>query len=372
MKTYHIITFGCQMNFSDSERIETILNAQGLSKISSKYEANFVIIVTCAVRQHAIDRIFGNIGEIVKKNPNAKIIVTGCLLESDKNRLRKFKSLEIKSLTDFIGPDANINKFLSTPPSYSDKEKTFVPIMTGCNNFCSYCVVPYTRGREYSRPAQDILDEIQSLVQKGCSEITLLGQNVNSYRSNSQFSISNFQSISNDQFQISNRTTHSLIDFPKLLELINDISGKFTIKFMTSHPKDMSDELIDAIANLEKVDKEFLHLPVQSGNNEILKKMNRQYTVEHYKELIKKIRSKVPDIKISTDVIVGFPGETKEQFNDTLKLFQEIGFSNAYISCYSVRSGTVAEKIDDDVLLEEKKSRALKLQDTLDKNRKTE
>ncbi|TRZ77984.1 MiaB/RimO family radical SAM methylthiotransferase [bacterium] len=366
MKTYHIITFGCQMNFSDSERIETILKSQGLSKIPSKHQADLVVIVTCAVRQHAIDRIYGNIGEIIKKNPKAKIIVSGCLLDYDKTRLKKFKNTEIKSLTDFISPDADINKFLSTPPSYSHKDHASVPIMTGCNNFCSYCVVPYTRGREYSRPVKDILHEITQLTKNGCKEILLLGQNVNSYQVRKSIKSKVESPTPNSSFLILNSSSDK-ITFPELLKQINDIPNNFKLRFMTSHPKDMSDGLIDAIADLEKVDKEFLHLPVQSGNNEILKKMNRQYTVEHYKELIKKIRDKVPDIKISTDVIVGFPGETKKQFDDTLKLFQEIGFSNAYISCYSVRSGTVAEKMNDNVLLEEKKNRASVLQHALNK-----
>jgi len=347
MKTYYIVTFGCQMNFSDSERIETILKSRGLVKCSSKYKADLVVIIACAVRQHAIDKIYGNIGEIVKKNPNAKIIATGCLLDYDKIRLKKFKNLEVKSLVDLINESSDIKDFFAVFPSYQYKDRSFVPIMTGCNNFCSYCVVPYTRGREYSRPVEDILSEVTRLVKNGCKEITLLGQNVNSYDHNSKFIMQNSSS--------------NKITFPILLKLINDIPKKFTIKFMTSHPKDMSDALIDAIANLEKIDKEFLHLPVQSGNNEILKKMNRQYTVEHYRALIKKIRSKIPDIKISTDVIVGFPEETEEQFNDTLKLFQEINFSNAYVSCYSKRPGTVAEKLDDNVLLKDKKKRAREL-----------
>jgi len=341
------------MNFSDSERIETILISQNLKKCSSKYEADLIVIIACAVRQHAIDRIYGNIGEIVKHNPDAKIIVTGCLLEYDKNRLRKFKNLEIKSLTDFIGDHSNINDFLATPPSYSHDDSAFVPIMTGCNNFCSYCVVPYTRGREYSRPAQDILSEITQLTKNGCKEITLLGQNVNSYE------------VKKSKSQKFIKLRSNKITFPTLLHLINNIPKNFKLKFLTSHPKDMSDELIDAIADLKKIDKEFLHLPVQSGNNEILKRMNRQYTVEHYKKLIKKIRDKVPDIKISTDIIVGFPGETKEQFDDTLKLFQEINFSNAYISCYSSRSGTAAEKMNDDVSLKDKKERTCILQHAL-------
>ena len=350
---YHIITFGCAMNFSDSERITTVLESQGYIKSLSKYEADLVVIVACAIRQHAVDRVFGNIGEIKKKNPKVQIIITGCLLENDISRLKK-SDIEYWRLTDFTNSiNKSINGFFEITPKYRFKNNAYVPIMTGCNNFCSYCAVPYTRGREYSRPANEIICEITQLVKNGCKEIILLGQNVNSYNGNFRFQISNFKKISNIKYPISKST----ISFPQLLKIINNISGDFKIKFLTSHPKDMSDELIEAIANCEKVDKERLHLPIQSGDDVILDKMNRKYTVGHYKNLIKKIRAKLPDIQITTDIIVGFPGETEKQFKNTVQLFKEIGFSDAYISCYSPRTGTVAERMGDNISKEEKKER---------------
>ncbi len=218
--------------------------------------------------------------------------------------------------------------------------------MTGCNNFCSYCVVPYTRGSEYSRPAQEIIEEIKDLVRKGYKEITLLGQNVNSYQGKGQ-------SLRDSPWS---KGYPSPLNFPRLLKILNDIPGNFQIKFLTSHPKDMSDELIRVIAQGEKISKE-IHLPVQSGDDEILKKMNRQYTVKDYKNLIKKIRQKIPQAKISTDIIVGFPGETKKQFQKTVSLVKEIGFSQAYVAAYSPRPGTTAAKFKDDVPSLEKKRR---------------
>ncbi len=202
--------------------------------------------------------------------------------------------------------------------------------MTGCNNFCSYCVVPYTRGKEYSRPAQEIIKEVKILVKKGYREITLLGQNVNSYQDRK--------------------------GFLNLLKILNDSPGRFQIKFLTSHPKDMSDELIKVIGQSKKISQE-IHLPVQSGDSQILKKMNRGYTINHYKKLIKKIRRQIPKAKISTDIIVGFPGETKKQFQNTVSLVKEIGFKQAFIAVYSPRAGTAATKLKDDVPADEKKRR---------------
>lgn len=242
-------------------------------------------------------------------------------------------------------------------PKYSNKTISYVPIMTGCNNFCSYCVVPYARGREISRPAEEILKEIKNLIKKGYKKICLLGQNVNSYK----FPISNFQ-FSN-KFKTCGKLVKfiqnpklKIINFPLLLGFICNLSGDFKISFMTSHPKDMSDELIDAMAKCAKIKKE-LHLPVQSGDNEILKKMNRHYTVENYLKLVKKIRKKMGKIFLSTDIIVGFPGETKKQFENTVKLCEKIKFNKAFVSQYSPRPGTMAFKLKDDVSKKEKKRR---------------
>jgi len=334
------------MNKSDSQRIAAQLEEKGYQPTqeikqaphralrSGAEQADLVVINVCSVRQSAIDRVYSKIKDFAKlknKNEKLKIILTGCLLEKDKEKL--------KDQVDEIWPIVD----LAIRPKCKSPSHVFVPIMTGCDNFCSYCVVPYTRGREYSRPAQEIIKEIKDLVKKGYQEITLLGQNVNSYTS----------PIGRDA---PNGRVAPKINFPKLLKLINDIPGDFQIKFLTSHPKDMSDELIEIIAQEEKISKE-IHLPVQSGDDEILKKMNREYRVEDYKTLIKKIRQKIPQAKISTDIIVGFPGETKKQFQKTVKLVKEIGFSQAYVAAYSPRASTAAAKLKDDVPSLEKKRR---------------
>jgi tRNA dimethylallyltransferase len=308
------------MNESDSERIASFLEKKGYKKAPKMEGADLIVVAACSVRQTAIDRILGLKRKF--KNLKAKKILTGCVLKSDKRKFQEFFD-KILSIDDFLGKN-----YLDIKPKHLHKKSTFVPIMTGCNNFCSYCVVPYTRGREISRKSEEVITEIKKLVKKGHKEITLLGQNVNSYQ----------------------------YGFSKLLKKINALPGDFIIKFLTNHPKDFSDELIKTIADCKKVSKE-IHLPVQSGDDEILKKMNRGYTVKQYKNLIKKIRKKIPNVKISTDVIVGFPSETKNQFENTVKLFKEIKFNKAYINKYSTRLGTIASKFKDNVAWKEKKRR---------------
>jgi tRNA-2-methylthio-N6-dimethylallyladenosine synthase len=331
---YHIITYGCQMNKSDSEKIAAQLEEKGYQPVQKTEEADLVVINVCSVRQSAVNRVYSKVNQIhsqsVEQQKKTKIILTGCILEKDKKQL--------VSQVDEIWPIID----LEAKPKCQSSWHAFIPIMTGCNNFCSYCVVPGTRGREYSRPAQKIIEEVKSLVKKEYKEITLLGQNVNSYQSQGRSFLK--------------RTVLDPLNFPKLLKLINDIPGNFQIKFLTSHPKDMSDELIEVIAQGKKITKE-IHLPVQSGDDEILKKMNRQYTINHYKNLIKKIQRAIPQVKISTDIIVGFPSETKKQFQNTVKLIKEIKFSRAYISAYSPRAGTTAAKLKDNVPSGEKKRR---------------
>ncbi len=390
MKTYNIITIGCQMNKSDSERVAGYLENFGYKLTDNKYQADLVVVNTCGVRQSAEDRAYGIIPMIKKQNPKAKIILTGCLSErKDVQRRLKDKVdiwlpiIQIPNLKsqitnhrfNGIPPSKLIIKrrdksqipnnklqicdYLKLQPKYSSKFSAFVPIGNGCDNFCTYCVVPYARGREVYRTVEDILDEVRGLVSNGYKEIILIAQNVNSYNSkipNLKFQITN-------KSQISNSNT---INFTNLLKLINNISSDFWIRFSTSHPKDMSDELIKAIADCEKV-CEHIHLPVQSGNNEILKKMNRAYTVEHYKKLVRKIKQATPNASITTDIIIGFPGETKKQFNNTVKLFKEAKFDMAYISQYSPRPGTGAEKLVDNVPKEEKKKREEELMKVLRK-----
>jgi tRNA-2-methylthio-N6-dimethylallyladenosine synthase len=371
---YFIITYGCQMNRSDSERIAAVLEKIGYSPASNEKEADLIVINVCSVRQSAVDRLYGKISKIFKlktqnHNSKPKIVLTGCLLPKDKEKLKNqvdliFNINQLINLPKMLSKLENkkfknlkskIKNYLEIVPKFSTYPLAYVPIMTGCNNFCSYCVVPYTRGREISRPAKEILCEIRRLLKDGYKMIILLGQNVNSYKS---------QKNSKDR----------LITFPKLLKMINNLKGNFWLTFITSHPKDLSDELIETMAKCKKV-MSYLHLPVQSGDDEILKKMNRHYTVAHYKELIRKVRSQFfcfrkgieKNITISTDIIVGFPTETRKQFENTAKLMKEIKFDMAYIAKYSPRSGTMAEKLKDDVSVKEKERRWKILADILKK-----
>lgn len=339
---YHIITYGCQMNKSDSERMAAQLEEKGYQLTRQVKEADLVVINVCSVRQSAINRVYSKVKQIRSQKQKPKIILTGCLLEKDKKQL--------SNQVDQIRPIID----LPIKPKHQSRGQAFVPIMTGCNNFCSYCVVPYTRGQEYSRPAQEIIKEVKSLVKRGYKEIILLGQNVNSYREGQslRYSPSRKDCILGTVPPPETTT----LNFPNLLKILNDIPGRFQIKFLTSHPKDMSDELIKVISQSKKISKE-IHLPVQSGDSQILKKMNRGYTINHYKKLIKKIRQQIPKAKISTDIIVGFPGETKKQFQKTVNLVKEIGFKQAFIAVYSPRTGTAAIKLKDDVPSDEKKKR---------------
>jgi len=315
------------MNKSDSERVATQLEKKGYRPAQEIKRADLVVINVCSIRQSAVNRVYSKVKQLRSQNPKSKLVLTGCILAKDKKQL-KGRVNEIWPIID-----------LKIKPKCQSPSQVFVPIMTGCNNFCSYCVVPYTRGREYSRPAQKIIKEVKDLVKKGYKEITLLGQNVNSYQDEEGLSPGAIP-----------------LNFPNLLKTLNDIPGNFQIKFLTSHPKDMSDELIKIISQSKKISRE-IHLPVQSGDNQILKKMNRGYTINHYKKLIKKIRQQIPQVKISTDIIVGFPGETRNQFQKTVNLVKEIGFKQAYVSAYSPRPGTTAAKSRDNVSSNEKKRR---------------
>ena len=324
---YHIVTFGCQMNKSDSERIAASLENDGYRPASKMSEADLIVVNMCSVRQSAVDRVFG-LAKKLKTLPagkQVKTILTGCVLKKDKAKFRK--------IFDEIGA------IETRSPAETWSRSQFIPISNGCDNFCTYCVVPHTRGPLVCRDHKEILSEVENAVKNGIKEIWLLGQNVNSYLS----------------YYHCGRNGNK-ITFSKLLERVNDVPGNFQIRFTSPNPADFSDELIKAMAKCEKVAK-FLNLPAQSGDNEILKKMNRPYTVEQYKNLVKKIRQKIPDINLSTDVIVGFPGETKKQFGNTVKLFKEIRFNIAYISKYSPRPGTAAFLLKDDVPIKEKKRR---------------
>jgi len=338
MPKYHIITFGCQMNKSDSERIATVLENRGYKPIEDDSsaealaKADLILVNMCSVRQSAVDRVFGLANKLKKlksQNSKLKTVLTGCILKTDRKRFR--------IIFDSIWEPKN---YFNISSKCQSKSIAFVPISNGCNNFCTYCVVPFTRGPLICRDHQEILNEVKDLVKKGYKEIWLLGQNVNRYRSISKGKVQNSK----------------VINFAGLLKMINDVPGNFKIRFMSPHPADFTDELIEVMTKSEKVAK-YLNLPVQSGDNKILKKMKRPYTAEKYKNLVKKIRKKIPDINLSTDVIVGFPGETKKQFENTVKLFKEIKFNLAYIAKYSPRPGTAAFKMKDNVPLKEKKRR---------------
>ena len=256
----------------------------------------------------------------------------------------------IGNLVSGVSSGGSLGGYLNIAPKHKSRFSAFVPIGNGCDNFCSYCVVPYARGREVYRPAEEIVSEVKSLVKRGYKEIILIAQNVNSYISKKQ----------------QNKKATKQVNFPELLRMVNDIEGDFWIRFATSHPKDMSDDLIEAIADCEKI-CEHIHLPAQSGDNEVLRIMKRKYTTEHYENLIKKIRNKIPEASITTDIIVGFPGETKKQFNKTAKLFKKVKFDMAYIARYSPRPGTAAAKLDDSVPRDEKKRREEELTKILKK-----
>ena len=323
---YHIVTYGCQMNKSDSERLAAKLERRKYQPGDIK-SADLVVINICSVRQSAIDRVYAKIRQLNKQKPKPRIVLTGCILEKDKKIL--------KNQVNDIWPIAD---FKEKAKCFSERE-AFVPIMTGCDNFCSYCAVPYARGREKSRKSNQIIKEVKGLIKKDYKKIILLGQNVNSYKSESGI-----------------RNQESSINFPKLLKTIDSLEGNFKIEFMTSHPKDFSDGLINVISESKKISKQ-IHLPIQSGDNVILKKMNRGYTVGHYRKLIKKIRKRIPDVKISTDIIVGFPTETEKQFQNSVKLVKEMNFCQIYVSAYSPRIGTLAAKLKDNISPNEKKRR---------------
>jgi len=357
---YRIITFGCQMNKSDSERIATVLENMGYRQTLNEGEADLIVVNMCSVRQSAVDRVYGLIPKFkkIKTLPagrQVKTILTGCVLKEDKRKFEKSFDQVLK-----------FKDLLKYQPKYQDKSVAFVPISNGCNNFCTFCAVPFTRGPLVCRDHKEILREVKGVVQKGFREIWLLGQNVNDYTSPADSSVTEpRRDEGGDEGKLRRRQTSS-INFAKLLELVNDIPGDFQIRFISPNPKNFSDELIEVMAKSKKVAK-YLNLPVQSGDNEILKKMGRPYTIEQYKNLVKKIREKIPNINLSTDVIVGFPGETKKQFENTVRLFKEIKFNIAYFAKYSPRLGTAAWQMKDDVLWKEKRRREKILREIIGK-----
>ncbi len=368
----YIHVFGCQQNISDGQRIGGMLRDMGFDFTENIEIADLVLYVTCAVREHAQDRVFGNIGalkKLKKLNPNMIIVIAGCMVQqphvSDKIK-QSYPYVSIVMGTHVIHtlPELIFNYITAKKRVFSCPEcdgviaegieprrdglKGWLPIMYGCNNFCTYCVVPYVRGRERSRLPDDIINEAKDMVAKGFKEITLLGQNVNSY----------------------GKTLENPMTFAELLRELNKIEGEFILRFMTSHPKDCSLELLEAIRDCEKVERH-LHLPFQSGNNRVLKEMNRGYTREHYLSLIEKAKELIPDLTLTSDVIVGFPGETEEEFEETLSLVKEVEYSALFTFIFSPREGTKASKMDDPVPYEEKSrwfTKLLRAQENISEN----
>ena len=347
--------YGCQQNVADAQRIKGMLMQMGYALTQESEQADFILFVTCAVREHAEDRVFGNVGALKalkRRNPSVLIALCGCMMQEEHvvKRVREsfpfvglvFGTHQIHRLPQLLY-DTLVNSrrvfaceedevVAEGLPVYRDgKIRAWLPVMYGCNNFCSYCVVPYVRGRERSREVQAVLSEAREIINDGFKDITLLGQNVNSY----------------------GKTLAQPVSFASLLTQTAQLPGDFWVRFMTSHPKDATPELFAAMAAQEKICKH-LHLPFQSGSNRVLRRMNRGYTREQYLELVRAARREMPELSLTSDVIVGFPGETREDFEQTLDLIREVEFTSLYTFIFSPRRGTPAEKMEDPIPAKEK------------------
>ena len=347
-KMYYILTMGCQLNENDSEKLIGIMEEMGYTKSDDIKNADLYVINTCCVRENAEEKLFGKLGELkkIKENKNIVIAIGGCMMQEEHitekikksypfvdvvfgtHTLHKFPEdlyttiTKNKKVKDVIDIDGEIYEGL--PVKRSSNKQASVIIMYGCNNFCSYCIVPYVRGRERSRKPEDILNEIKELAKEGYREITLLGQNVNSYKGGGNY------------------------NFANLLEDVDKIEGIEVIRFVSPHPKDFTDDVIDVISKSSKISR-LIHVPLQSGSTKVLKEMNRKYTKEQYLDLIKRIRNKIPDVVFSTDIIVGFPGETEEDFEDTIDVVKQVNFEQIFMFIYSRRVGTRADKMENQI-----------------------
>ena len=365
MKKYLITTFGCQLNENDSEKLSGITEKLGYEKTDIIEEADLVIFNTCCVRENAEERLFGKLGELKKQREEKGTIIAigGCMMQEPAmlekvkqsynytdivfgtHTLHKFEEdlkkviKERKKVRDVIDIDGEVIEGL--PIKRNDKSKASVTIMYGCNNFCAYCIVPYVRGRERSREPEKILEEVKGLAKEGYKEITLLGQNVNSYNGGNGYKFAN------------------------LLNDVCKIDGIERIRFISPHPKDFTDDVIEAIANNPKIAR-VVHLPLQAGNSKVLKEMNRKYTKEQYLELVDKMKARIPDVVFSTDIIVGFPGETDEEFEDTLDVVKKVNYEQVYMFIYSRREGTVADRMENQIPEEIKHKRFDKLKELYD------
>lgn len=367
-KHVKFLTYGCQMNFSDAERMEGELAKLGYQSVEEMDQADLIIINTCCVRETAEDKVYGKIGEIKalkRRNPDLILGITGCMAQKEGEKLIKRaphidfvlgtnKIHEVVSTIQKLEA-ANVKHVVDTelresemPEDVAIQRNTalsaWIPIMYGCNNFCTYCIVPYVRGRERSRLPEDIVREVQEAVAQGYKEVTLLGQNVNSYGKD-----------------------HQKATFAQLLEMVDKVEGIQRVRYMTSHPKDLSNEVIEVIKNSKHICRHF-HLPVQYGSNRILKAMNRVYTVEQYRDLVARIRAAVPESSLTTDLIVGFPGETEEDFQQLMAFIEEIRYDQAYTFIYSKRSGTPAAEMDnqvEDAVKHQRLNRLMELQNSI-------
>ena len=365
---YIILTMGCQLNENDSEKLSGMIEKMGYTNTENIEEADLIVFNTCCVRENAEDKLFGKLGEAkkIKEKRGTIIAIGGCMMQEkhivDKlqksypffdivfgtHTLHKFPQdlynviLNKKRIEDIIDIDGEIIEGL--PIKRNDNIKASVTIMYGCNNFCSYCIVPYVRGRERSRKPEDIINEVRELADKGHKEITLLGQNVNSYMRN----------------EVLENENEKITSFAKLLYAVNEIKGIERIRFISPHPKDFTEDVIQAIKKCDKVCK-LIHLPLQSGSSKVLKEMNRKYTKQQYLELVEKMKKEIPNLTLSTDIIVGFPGETDEEFEDTLDVVKKVNFEQVYMFIYSRRVGTPADRMQNQVPEEQKHIRFEKL-----------
>ena len=367
-KYVKFLTYGCQMNFSDAERMEGELAKLGYQSVEEMDQADLIIINTCCVRETAEDKVYGKIGEIKalkRRKPDLILGITGCMAQKEGEKLIKraphidfvlgtnkihevvstVQKLEATNVKHLVDTELRENEM---PEDVAIQRNTalsaWIPIMYGCNNFCTYCIVPYVRGRERSRLPEDIVREVQEAVAQGYKEVTLLGQNVNSYGKD-----------------------HQKATFAQLLEMVDQVEGIQRVRYMTSHPKDLSNEVIEVIKNSKHICRHF-HLPVQYGSNRILKAMNRVYTVEQYRDLVARIRAAVPEASLTTDLIVGFPGETEEDFQQLMAFIEEIRYDQAYTFIYSKRSGTPAAEMDnqvEDVVKHQRLNRLMELQNSI-------
>lgn len=384
-QTFFIRTFGCQQNMADSQRIASFYLARGYQEVKNSKSASEIVINTCMIRQTAEDKVTGLVKNIVKNSAlrargspsrRPKIVITGCMVgmaaRDGTGKYLKALKKRMPEVDEFL-PLEEVG--FDYPALRQDVSHSWVPISNGCNNFCTFCVVPFTRGREASRPFADIIQEIKELAKKGCREVTLLGQNVNSYGADLVKSSKGLPAGRQGYKLPSGRIVKPVMVkhlgryriptlFPYLLEEVCKIKGIKTIKFISSNPWDFSDQLIEIIAKNPKIDRN-IHLAVQSGDDHVLKRMNRWYTAEEYLELVAKIKSRIKGAQISTDIIVGFPGETEEQFQNTVKLANDADFAYGYVSKYSPRPNTTAIKAFPDDISHKEKDRRFEILDRL-------